>query len=118
MTKLFRGTVESEDWNFGKGLSDYLADDLAIAKDIATKVRTFRGECFFDGAIGVRWFSILGEKNSAAVLFELQEVIYNVDGVTSITDIVIEPLNADRELVLRYWVNTVNSTGVAGSVEL
>lgn len=118
MTKRFRGTVQSEDWNFGKGLSDYLADDLAISKDIATKVRTFRGECFFDGAIGVRWFSILGEKNVTAVLFELQEVIYSVDGVTAVTDIRIEPLNDERTLVLRYWVNTVNSTGVAGSVEL
>ena len=118
MTKRFRGTIESEDWNFGEGLSDYLSDDLAIAKDIATKVRTFRGECFFDGAVGVRWFSLLGQKDITAVLLEIREVIYNVDGVTAVTDLLIEPLSETRELVLRYWVDTVNSSGVAGSVEL
>ena len=118
MTKRFRGSRTSDDWVFGKGLSDYLSDDLAIAKDIATKVRTFRGECFFDGAVGVRWFSVLGEKDATAILLEIREVIYNVDGVTAVTDLVVEPLSDVRLLVLRYYVDTVNSTGVAGSVEL
>lgn len=118
MTKRFRGSAISEDWVFGKGLSDYLSDDLSIAKDIATKVRTFRGECFFDGGTGVRWFSILGQKNTAPILLELAEVIYAVDGVIRITDLQLEPLNSDRTLVLRYFIDTVNSTGVAGSVEL
>lgn len=118
MTARFRGSALSDDWTFGKGLSDYLSDDLAISKDIATKVRTFRGECFFDGTVGVRWFSILGQKDTFAALLEVREVIYNVDGVTRVTDLQLELLNKDRKLVLRYWVDTVNSTGIAGSVEL
>ena len=118
MTKRFRGSRISDDWTFGKGLSDYLSGDDAIAKDIQTKVRTFRGECFFDGGVGVRWFAILGEKNLANVLLEVRDVIFNVDGVIRVTDARVEPLDDNRNLVLRYWIDTVNSTGVEGSVEL
>ena len=118
MTKRFRGSAISDDWCFGKGLSDYLSGDLAIAKDIATKVRTFRGECFFDNDVGVRWFSILGQKDLSAVTFELREVIFNVDGVVKVTDFTIDSLGEERTLMLRYWIDTVNSTGVMGSVEL
>jgi hypothetical protein len=118
MTKRFRGSRFSDDWVFGKGRNDYLSDDAAITKDIATKVRTFRGECFFDGAVGVPWFSILGEKDQLGVLLEIRDVIFRVDGVIRITDFRIESLSESRTLVLRYWVDTVNSTGVAGSVEL
>jgi|DEB0MinimDraft_6_1074348.scaffolds.fasta_scaffold21528_2 hypothetical protein len=118
MTATFRGSRLTDDWVFGKGLSDYMSDDDAIAKDIETKVRTFRGECFFDGAVGVRWFSILGQKDIVLTLLEIREVIFNVDGVTAVTDLRIEPLNDERTLVLRYWIDTVNTVGVQGSVEL
>jgi hypothetical protein len=117
MTKRIRGSRISDDWVFGKGKSDYLRDDAAIAYDIATKLKVFRGECFFDADVGVRWFSLLGQKFQPPIVLEVREVILAVDGVIKVTNVEFE-LGTDRQFVLRYWIDTVNSTGVSGSVAL
>jgi hypothetical protein len=117
MTKIFRGSAITDDWVFGKGKSDYMRDDLAIAQDIKTKLRTFRGECFFDGSVGVRWFEVLGQKDVANIVAEVKSVILEVDGVIKITNVEFQ-LSESRNLVVRYWLDTVNSTGTSGSVEL
>ena len=117
MTLRIRGSRLTDDWVFGKGKSDYLQDDAAIAYDIATQLRTFKGECFFDSEVGVPWFSILGQKDQSIVLLEIKKVILGVDGVTDVTDVTFT-LGDDRSFVVQWWVNTINSTGVSGSATL
>jgi hypothetical protein len=117
MPKKIRGSLITSDWVFGKGKSDYLRDDAAIAYDIATKLKTFRGECFFDSEVGVRWFSLLGQKDQQLILFELKQVILAVDGITAVTNVEFQ-LGENRSFMVRYWVNTVNTSGISGSVEL
>ena len=117
MTLRMRGSRLTDDWIFGKGKSDYLQDDAAIAYDIATQLRTFRGECFFDADVGVPWFSILGQKNQDLIMLEIKKVILGVDGVTDVTDVRFT-LSDDRNFMVQWWVNTINSTGVNGSASL
>jgi hypothetical protein len=117
MTQMIRGSRLTDDWVFGKGKSDYLKDDDAIARDITTRLRIFKGECFFDGEIGVPWFSIIGQKDTGIILLELKKAILEVDGVTDVTDVRFT-LSEDRSFVVEWWVNTINSTGVSGSATL
>jgi hypothetical protein len=117
MANRIRGNTLSTDWNFGKGKSDYLRDDAAIAYDIATKLRTFKGECFYDAEVGVPWFTILGQKNQDLVVLEIKSVLLEVDGVMEVTNVEFV-LNTDRSFMVRWWVNTINTTGLSGSTAL
>jgi hypothetical protein len=117
MTLRIRGSRTTDDWVFGKGKSDYLSDDNAIAYDIATQLRTFLGECFYSDTLGVPWFSILGQKDQDFAALEIKKVILGVDGVVAVTNLQFE-LGADRNFVVRYWIDTVNSRGVSGSAQL
>lgn len=117
MTLRMRGSRLTDDWVFGKGKSDYLRDDAAISYDIATRLRTFKGECFYDSELGVPWFEILGQKDKSIVLLEIKRAILEVDGVTDVTDVQFT-LGTNRSFMVEWWVNTVNSMGVSGSAAL
>lgn len=118
MTKIIRGSRITDDWIFGKGKSDYLKDDNAIAYDILTKLRIFRTECFFDQEIGLPWFDLLGQKDKDYLMLNIKNLISNVDGVISITDITFQLDNNTRNFLVKYQVNTINSQGVSGEVLL
>jgi hypothetical protein len=65
-----------------------LADDpYRIAQDVATAVRTFAGECWYDNTLGVPYFSeILGEWPPAALIKSLiEQEASKVEGVAQAT---------------------------------
>ena len=118
MTKIIRGSRLTDDWVFGKGKSDYLRDDDAISYDIATKLRTFKTECFFDQELGLPWFDLLGQKNKDLVVLNIKSAILAVDGVLTVTNVIFMLDNTTRNFVVQWWVNTINSQGVSGETVL
>jgi hypothetical protein len=118
MTKIIRGTRLNDDWVFGKGKSDYLTGDDAIAFDIQTKLRTFKTECFFDQQLGVAWFDLLGQKDQNLLLLNIKSVILSVDGVMNVTNIVFNLDNVTRNFLVQWWVSTINSQGISGETIL
>lgn len=96
------------DWTFGKGKNDYLSGNDAIAQNIATRLRSFLGDCFFDLTAGIDWFNLLGRKNQLALELQIKTVIFNTDGVTGLIT-VATLLDGGRTLTVTYNVQTVFS---------
>lgn len=103
------------DWTFGKGLSNYAKDNLAIAQTIETRLRSFLGDCFFDSESGIDWFNFLGSKNIAGLILKIKSTIINTNGVVSLESVNTQ-LDNDRRLTVSYRVNTVYSTQTTGVV--
>lgn len=114
---IFRGETSTSDWAFGKGKQSYLTGNLAIMKNIETRLKTFYTECFFDPEVGVAWFDILGQKNPDIVVLAVKREINDCYGVVGVTDVRYS-LDATRKLTIRYAVDTIYSIGATGTVTI
>ncbi len=94
------------DWLFGKGRNDYLSGNDAVAQDIACRLRSFLGDCFFDINAGVDWFNLLGSKNELGLVLAIKAVICNTPYVSRLVDLTTS-LSPERNLTLSYSVFTV-----------
>jgi len=103
------------DWMFGSGRSSYAIDNNAVMLNIATTLRTFLGECFFNKLIGVDWFNLINLKNKDVVLLSLKSTIYSCFGVIEVTEMEYT-LDINRQLVLKYRINTLYEKNVLGTV--
>jgi len=101
-----RNIDANNDWEFGKGKSNYKSKIAACAQNIKTRLQSFLGDCFFATDEGLDWFSYMGGKNTAelklaiaAILLKTQDVI-SVEEVTTFT-------NNNRKITIQYSVKTV-----------
>jgi hypothetical protein len=113
----FRGSKLSDDWDFGRGKQCYLTDNDAIAINIATTLRTFETECFYNENFGVPWFNLLGQKQVDALLLTLRQMIGECYGVVRVNELSAE-MAEDRSVVVRYSVSTIFSSDLGGSVTI
>lgn len=95
------------DWQFGKGKNDYLSANKAIVQNIATRLNSFLGDCFFALDAGLDWFNLLGSKDQLALELAVRSVILNTDGVTAIVDVSINLEETTRRINMKYTVETV-----------
>jgi hypothetical protein len=102
---LVRGLDDNGDWLFGKSLNDYRTFKNAVEQNIATRLRSFLGDCFFSQEAGIDWFNLLGSRNALGLELAASAVLLNTESVLNINSVdVITDIN--RNLVLRYSVNT------------
>lgn len=98
----------NHDWTFGKGQNDYLRDQRAITQNINTRLYMFLGDCFFDTAAGIDWFTFLGSKDRTGLNLAVSAVILNTNDVTGILQLGIT-LSTARQLTITYRVQTTYS---------
>ena len=98
------------DWLFGKGQSDYLTANNAIAQNIQTRLYSFLGDCCFDTAAGIDWWNQLGAKDQTALNLSIAAVILNTGDVTGILQLSITVSETTRALTVTYKVSTTYST--------
>lgn len=104
-----RAIDSSGDWVFGQGRQSYLEGEAAINEDVATALRIFRGECFFDLNAGVDWWALLGSSDVNGVVLAVRTVIagrYGIRGIVSV-DAVLDRVS--RALRISYRVATIFS---------
>ena len=82
---IFRGLDTNNDWLFGKGRSDYLQNQDAISANIATRLRSWRGDCFFATAEGVDYINFLDIGTQNLLDNDVRRVILQTEGVLRIT---------------------------------
>lgn len=105
------------DWTFGQGQQNYLTGEAEINQDIATALKVFLGECFFDTSFGVDWWNLIGGRNAAAIVLQCRKIIAARPGVTKITS-VFAALDASRALRISYNVSTVFSLQTVNTVTI
>lgn len=112
---IIRSLDSDGDWNFGHGLSDYLAGQDAIGLNIKTRILSWVGDCFFDTQAGIDWVNILGEKNTYDTLnLSLRKIILTSFGVTGITS--LTAYLVDRVFSGTYYVNTIFSNDYTNQI--
>lgn len=115
---IFRGLSTTDgDWLFGAGRASFARDNDAILLNISTTLKTFLGECFYNTAVGLDWFTLINQKNKDIVLLTIKNAIYNCYGVTAVNEIEYA-LDENRELVLTYNITTLYAQNVIGTVTI
>ena len=114
---IFRALDSNGDWSFGNGLQSYAQNNQAIQLDISTTLQTIQGECFFDQSVGLPWFQLLGGGTPAQLILTVKSAIYNIVGVTGVTDLNYN-LTTDRALSITYFVDTIYTTQISGTVTI
>lgn len=104
------------DWTFGQGRQNYLTGAAEINQDIATALKVFLAECFFDTSFGVDWFNLIGGKNAAAIILQCRTLISQRRGVTKINKVDAFLDARTRGLSVTYNVSTVYSLQTINTV--
>jgi hypothetical protein len=96
----------THDWNFGKGLSDYASDLIALEQNVETRLLSWKNDCFFAMQDGVDYKYLLdkGQGNNLAQAVKLQ--ILATEGVTKVSDLIAE-LNSDRSMEISCKIDTI-----------
>jgi hypothetical protein len=73
--------------------------DYSVAQDVASAIRTFQGECWYDVTLGLPYFqSLLGKLPPASYITNLlEQAAFTVAGVVSVT-VVSLGLTKERQL--------------------
>lgn len=102
------------DWAFGRGRSSYVTRGAAVAQNIATRLRSFTGDCFFDAEAGVDWWNLLGAKDQTALNLAIAAAILNTKDVTKLqrVSVLVDPVT--RNLSVAWQVETSFSSVVSG----
>lgn len=92
--------------NLSLGESDY-----SIAQDVASAIRTVRGECWYDVTLGLPYFnSLLGQHPPASLITAmLEQAAFTITGVKAATVIRLG-INAQRQLTGSVILVSENST--------
>jgi len=50
-----RALTSTGDWTFGNGRGNYAVDERGIEVNIATRINSWKNDCFFDFDAGIDW---------------------------------------------------------------
>jgi len=78
---IFRALDPSGDWTFGKGKNNYVKDQAALGLDILTKLKSWKGDCFFDDEAGVDYNSYLDRNTKEFLDLNIKQVILRTENV-------------------------------------
>jgi len=117
MSMIFRAVDSNGDWTFGQGLSNYLTNEQAINANIATAIKSFYNDAFWNTTFGIDWINLLGTKNTQATIqLQTTNLLANAYGVVKVNS--VSTNLTGRFLTLTYNINTIYSTAVINSVNI
>lgn len=103
----FRGLDANGDFMFGQGLGSYAQGQAAIALDIAARIRSIKGNCFFAPQDGIDYTNLLDKGKEEAFLTAMSNCIMQTVGVVRINSITSNLNRQSRAMSLTYDVQTI-----------
>ena len=95
------GLDKNLDWRFGKGRAVYKRDSSAIAQNVLTRLRSFRGDWYLNTGIGIDWIQLLGNIGTEKrILRAVESTVLQTEGVISIQRLGIIRRNANRGVTI------------------
>jgi hypothetical protein len=95
------GLDKNLDWRFGKGRAVYKRDAKAIAQNILTRLRSFKGDWYLDTEAGVRWIDLLGNPGTERrIIRAVESTVLQTEGVLSIQKLGIIRRDASRGVTI------------------
>lgn len=96
----------NNDWQFGKGKSDYKVDLDCLTQNIKTRLQSFLGDCFFAQTEGIDWWNLLGSKKILDLRLAVAAVILNTENIESMVEVDVK-LDKARMVSITYSVVSV-----------
>lgn len=100
-----RSVDANNDWEAGKGKSNYKSGLNACAQNIKTRLQSFIGDCFFATEDGLDWFKFMGGKDTIELKLAVAATILKTPDVISIEEVSTNTDNK-RRITITYSVNT------------
>jgi hypothetical protein len=95
------GLDSNLDWRFGKGRAAYKRNADAIAQNILTRLRSFRGDWYLDVDAGVNWIELLGNPGTEKrIIRAVESTVLQTEGVISIQRLGIIRRNSNRGVTI------------------
>lgn len=83
---IIRNLDVNSDWTFGSGIQNYKKDLAAIELNIKTRLKSWKGDCFYLPAEGVDYNNFLDVGTKNFLDSDLKRVILQSEGVIKITE--------------------------------
>ena len=95
------GLDKNLDWRFGKGRAVYNRDSKAIAQNVLTRLRSFKGDWYLNVTFGINWIELLGNLGTEnRLLRAVESTVLQTDGVISIQRLGIIQRNVNRGVTI------------------
>lgn len=83
---IIRNLTVDSDWTFGSGIQNYKRDLAAIELNIKTRLKSWKGDCFYQPAEGVDYNNFLDVGTKNFLDSDVKRVILQSEGVIKITE--------------------------------
>jgi hypothetical protein len=111
-----RNLDKNLDWTFGHGLSDYQTQTNAIVEDVATALREWKYDCFFNQSAGIDWHVRLDRNQKTNLDSDLQALILSIFGVIGISS--FSSSLVGRNYTANFTIQTIFSTSFTQNFSL
>ena len=81
---IVRALDTNYDWTFGRGIANYKSGQDAIKQNIMTRLKSWKGDCFFALLDGVDYQNLLDKNTILYLDNDIKRVILQSDGVIRI----------------------------------
>jgi len=113
------GLDNNLDWRFGKGRAVYKRDSKAIAQNVLTRLRSFKGDWYLDTEAGVNWIVLLGSiGNKQRIIRAIESTVLQTEGVISIQKLGIIQHNPNNRATIELQYTDVFSQQDSQTLEL
>ena len=98
------------DWQFGKGLQSYVTEANALKQNVMTRLRQWKGDCFFAITDGVDYNNYLdiGRKNMLDL--DIKRIILQTAGVLRISKYTSTLSATERNITIDASIVTIFGT--------
>lgn len=103
----FRGLDADGDWQLGQGIGSYAQDAAALALDIAARIRSRKGGCFFAPTDGVDYTNLMEKGQKANLITALSNTVMQTPGVVKINSVDANFDPRTRGLTMTYNIQTI-----------
>ena len=103
---IIRNLDINHDWMFGKGLSSYLLNEMALELNIATRILSWRSDCFFALNEGIDYKNLLDKGQVQNLTLATKSIILSSEGVLKVNTISFN-LDDNRRLNIVYSIDTI-----------
>lgn len=72
------------DWVYGRGLQAYVTESDALKQNVSTRLKQWKGDCFFSTTSGVDWNNYLDIGTKALLDLDIKRIILQTSGILRI----------------------------------
>jgi hypothetical protein len=99
------------DFTFGKGIQNYLREIDALKLNLQTRLKSWKGDCFYAVAEGVDYNNFLDVGTKEFLDRDIKRVILQTEGVLKITEYESNLERDEREISISATILTIFGIG-------